>query len=60
MFGEIQWVKLREIGWVKPGEIGWVKLGEILHICEAIMDRITSQSIKVAISGSSFRQRKTT
>ncbi len=33
MFGEIQWVKLREIGWVKPGEIGWVKLGEILHLC---------------------------
>ncbi len=31
MFGEIQWVKLREIGWVKPGEIGWVKLGEILQ-----------------------------
>ncbi len=28
-------------------------------VCEAIMDRITSQAIKIAMSGSSFRQRKT-
>ncbi len=37
----------------------WSEVIEDPIVCEAIMDRITSQAIKIAMSGSSFRQRKT-
>ena len=36
----------------------WNEVIEDLVICEAIMDRITSQSIKIAMSGDSYRQKK--
>ena len=36
----------------------WNEVIEDLVICEAIMDRVTSQSIKINMSGDSYRQRK--